>query len=138
MAVTVREDEAERVAGSAYDYSRELAMRYRVVRPALWHNFLVNTGHKERGLCYEWAEDLLAELQSFNLASLQLRWAIARAETAREHNAVVVTAPDQPFEQGIVLDPWRRGGKLVWSPVMADRYPWVEGELTNSPAAVMP
>ena len=138
LAPTVQENEAGRVAGCAYDYSRTLAVRYQVVRPALLHNFLVNSGFKLRGLCYEWAEDLLAQLQTFDLESLELHWGIARADTYREHNSIVVTARGQPFEQGIVLDPWRHGGQLVWSPVLADHYPWLEGELTNSPVAITP
>jgi hypothetical protein len=133
LAPSVREDEAQLVAVCAYEYSRQLGRQYRVVRPAVFHNFLVNLGVKRRGLCYQWAEDLLAQLQTFNLQSLELRWGIARANTSREHNCVVVTAPGQPFERGIVLDAWRRGGRLVWSPVATDRYPWVEGELTPSP-----
>ena len=128
LSPTVREVEAGQVAGCAYDYSRFLAQQYRVVRPPVCHNFLINSGFKERGLCYQWAEDLLAQLQSLNLESLQLRWGIARADTFREHNCVVVTAHGQPFEQGIVLDAWRRSGRLVWSAVQADKYPWVEGE----------
>ena len=135
---TVRREEAECVAGCAYDYPRVLAAKYRVVRPALLHNFLVNSGFKQRGLCYEWAEDLLAQLQACRLESLELHWGIARADTVREHNSVVVTARGQPFDEGIVLDPWRRSGRLVWSPVAVDKYPWVEGELTNSAANVTP
>lgn len=138
LAPSVRADEAEEVAQCAYDYPTILAERYRVVRPALLHNFLVNSGYKDRGLCYEWAEDLLAQLQTFNLESLELHWGIARADTYREHNSVVVTGRGQPFEQGIVLDPWRRSGRLVWSPVSKDKYPWIEGELEVSPPPVMP
>lgn len=138
LSPNVRETEAEVVARCSYDYARALALRYRIVQPPVLHNLLVNTGYKERGLCYEWAEDLLAELQTFHLESLELHWGIARADTAREHNSVVVTARSQPFEEGIVLDPWRRSGWLTWSPVRHDRYPWVEGELTNSPAPSVP
>lgn len=133
LAPTVRSNEAARVTACAFDYSRILAERYRAVRPALLHNFLVNTGRKQRGLCYEWAEDLVAELQTLELDSLQLRWGIARAETVREHNSVVVTARGQPFAEGIILDAWRRSGQLIWAPVRTDRYPWVEGELNATP-----
>lgn len=133
LGPAVREAEAARVAECAYDYSRVLAARYRVVRPAILHNVLVNTGFRQRGLCYEWAEDLLKQLQSFHLDSLELHWGIARAGTAREHNSIVVTARGQAFRAGIVLDPWRRSGRLVWSPVATDKYPWVEGELSSSP-----
>jgi len=134
LGPSVRSEEAECVAASAYDYSRVLAARYGVVRPPLFHNFLVNTGFKQRGLCYEWAEDLLTQLQACNLRSLEFHWGIARADTYREHNSLVVTAVGQPFSEGIVLDPWRRSGHLVWSSVSTDKYPWIEGELTNSPA----
>jgi hypothetical protein len=138
LAPTVRENEAECVAGCAYDYPRDLAVKYRVVRPALFHNLLINLGLKQRGLCYEWAEDLLAQLQTYNLHSLEFRWGIARADTHREHNSVVVTARGQPFAEGLVLDPWRRCGELVWSPVATDKYPWVEGQLMPAPLAVAP
>jgi hypothetical protein len=40
------------------------------------------------------------------------------------HSTVVVTARNQPFEKGLVLDPWRNSGRLYWIPVKADRYPW--------------
>ena len=129
LAPTVQEEEAGRVAASACDSSRRLAREYRVIRPAWLHNFLVNVGIRSRGLCYQWAEDLQVQLQKQNLSTLQLHWGIARAGTPREHNCVVVTARDQPFDQGIVLDAWRRSGRLVWAPVATDKYPWVEGEL---------
>ena len=129
LAPTVREEDAEAVANCAYRYSRQLAHEYHAVRPAIFHNFLVNVGIKKRGLCYQWTEDLLAQLQTLNVSTLELRWGMARAGTLREHNSVVVTACGQPFEQGIVLDPWRRSGRLVWKPVVEDKYPWVEGEL---------
>jgi len=133
LAPTVSEDEAQRVAACAYDYSLELAREYRVVRPAWFHNFLVNTGFKKRGLCYQWTEDLLAKLETLELATLDLHWGMARWGTLREHNSVVVTARGQPFERGVALDPWRRSGRLVWKPVTEDKYPWVEGELISPP-----
>ena len=130
---SVSAPEARRVASGAHEEARQLARDYRVARPALFHNFLVNTGLKQRGLCYHWAEDLLARLQAMNLVSLEVRWAIARAGTAREHNALVVTARAQPFERGVVLDAWRHSGRLHWGRVAADRYPWLEGELNPPP-----
>lgn len=133
LAPTVEEEEAWRLAECASTYSRELAQEYRVVRPAVFHNFLVNIGIRKRGLCYQWAEDLLAKLETLNLTTLELRWGMARAGTVREHNCVVVTAPGRPFEEGIVLDAWRHSGRLVWAPVAGDRYPWVEGVLITPP-----
>lgn len=126
----VAEEDAAIVAALAYDYPRELAQQYRLVRPPLWHNLLINLRLKKRGLCYHWAEDLAVKLQSTGTGSLELHWGVARAGSFREHNTVVVTAPDQPFAAGLVLDPWRQSGALVWSAVTNDVYPWREGLLT--------
>lgn len=132
LAPIVREEEAQLAAQCAIEYSRQLAEEYRVVRPPLLHNFLVNMRLKKRGLCFQWAEDLLAQLRSLNLTTLDLHWGIARAGTPREHNSVVITAHGEPFEHGLVLDPWRRSGHLSLAPVVGDKYPWEEGELDPS------
>jgi hypothetical protein len=121
--------EAALVAAVAYDYPRHLAQQYRLVRPPLGHNLLINVGLKRRGLCYHWAEDLAVKLRTLELTSLELHWGVARPGSWREHNTVVVTARAQPFAAGVVLDPWRRSGELVWGGVTADRYPWREGWL---------
>jgi hypothetical protein len=119
-------DEAERTAECAYVTSRRLARDYRVVGPPLFHNFLINTGIRKRGLCYQWAQDLIVPLNALELRTLELHWGEARPNTWREHNCVVVTARGQSFEQGIVLDAWRHSGRLFWAPVIADHYPWKE------------
>ena len=129
----VRAAEATDVAVLAYDYPCQLAAEYRLVRPPLLHNLLINLGLKKRGLCYQWTEDLLGKLQALPLDSLELHWGVSRWGTISEHNTVVVTARHQPFDTGIVLDPWRRSGALVWMPVSADSYPWQEGELFAPP-----
>lgn len=44
-----------------------------------------------------------------------------------EHNVIVVTAKDQPFKEGILLDNWRCGGNLIYGLVAADPdYKWRE------------
>lgn len=129
LADSVHPREAETAAACAVQSVRELAAKYHLVRPPLLHNTLVNLGFRERGLCYQFAEDMLARLQALKLETLQLRWAMARPGTWREHNAIVLTARGQAFEKGILLDGWRKSGRLVWQVVEADRYPWQEGEL---------
>ena len=126
LSGTVRPDDARRAAACAVETSRELARSYRVTGPAQFHNFLVNVGIKKRGLCHHWTRDLIQRLHALKLTSLDLHWGTARAGTLREHNAVVVTAKRQPFASGIVLDPWRRSGRLFAGPVGGDRYPWKE------------
>ena len=119
--------EAERIAETAVTYSRHLAEEYDLVRPAVLHNVFVRIGLKDRGLCYHWAEDLMRQLQAMDLKTYQLHWGVAyRGSELREHNSVVITARGQPFETGMVLDPWRNSGDLYWVLLQTDKYPWVE------------
>jgi hypothetical protein len=139
LAPTVSPGEAARVAKIAVEYPQQLARDYRVVKPALFHNLLVNVRLRQRGLCYQWAEDLLAQLEPMNLQSLQVHWAIAYGGSFREHNALVITAQGQLFTDGIILDAWRNSGRLFWCPVLDDRYPWKEAQLKPAePSVVSP
>jgi hypothetical protein len=125
----VMSQEAQTASKTAHAGALQLADEYRVIHPAILHNILVNLGWRKRGLCYQWADDLTARLEVLKLQTLKLHRGAARLGSRREHSAVVLTAVDQPFEQGIVLDAWRHGGRLFWSAVKADKYPWQEVEV---------
>lgn len=130
----VRSEEAEQAAHTAYACAAELRQQYRVVPPAVVHNVFVNFGWRERGLCYHWAEDLEARLQTLHLTTLRIRRGVAWGDTRDEHNCVVLTGQEQPFAEGLVLDGWRRSGGLFWTPVGKDSYPWEDlQEFTNTP-----
>jgi hypothetical protein len=116
--------EAARLAETACTRAAELREEYRVVGPPLFHNVLVNLGVRQRGLCYQWADDLEARFATLHLRTLIVNHAVARAATWREHNCLVVTAPGVPFADGIVLDGWRHSGRLFWVKVREDSYPW--------------
>jgi hypothetical protein len=117
--------EARRAARTAVTTSLQLADDYRVVSPARLHNLLIQVGVRDRGLCWQWTEDLMARLQALDLKTLELHWGVAhKGSDLREHNSVVVTAPGRPFRQGLVLDPWRDSGDLYWIAVDRDSYPW--------------
>ena len=126
LSTRVSARDAHRVAVAAEETSRRLAREYGIVGSAHFHNFLVNAGLKERGLCHHWARDLMNSLAALKPATLDLHWGAARAGTWREHNAVVVTAKGEPFASGIVLAPWRGRGRLFAGRVAADQYPWQE------------
>lgn len=117
--------EARRAARAAVTTSLQLADDYRVVPPARLHNLLIQVGIRDRGLCWQWTEDLMARLQALELKTLELHWGVAhKGSDLREHNSVVVTAPGRPFRDGLVLDPWRDSGDLYWVAVDRDSYPW--------------
>ncbi len=125
LSETIDKSEAMIVAETAVREAAVLAEEYQLVRPAVAHNLLVVLGLKDRGLCYQWTEDLMKRLQTLDLKSLQLHWGVSyRGSELREHNCVVVTAKGQSFFNGIVLDPWRNSGNLFWAQVTKDSYPW--------------
>ena len=41
-----------------------------------------------------------------------------------EHNCIVVTACQQLFAEGVVLDAWRHSGRPWFGSVATDKYPW--------------
>src|SRR5439155_15049397 len=52
--------------------------------------------------------------------TLVLHWGEAYPNTTSENNVLVVTARNQRFEDGILIDGWRRAGRLFWCPVKKD------------------
>jgi hypothetical protein len=127
LSPSVRPEEAQMVARCAYTTGRELKREWRVVWPPGLQNFLVNTGARKGGLCFQWATELLLRLDALKLKTLELHWAESFETTASEHNVIVVTAVGQPFQRGILLDNWRYGGRLIWGPITGDpQYQWKE------------
>lgn len=132
--------EAARVARATLAYSMELAHDYRLTKPPIAHNVLVNTGLRPRGLCTHWAEDILRMLIDMDLESFDLYWGVAypRRPWRLEHSTPVITARGGRFEDGLVLDAWRDSGWLYWGKVTEDkRYRWQDlphkmGELANT------
>src|SRR5437870_3291903 len=126
LSPNVRAEEAARVAECVYNRARQLRREYGVIWPPLFNNVLINSGIRKRGLCFQWAEDLLVTLDALKLTTLELRWGEADIGTWQESNCVVVTAKKQPFKTGIILDCWRHSGHLYWTAVRADKVTWVE------------
>jgi len=59
-------------------------------------------------------------LKELRLKTLVLHWGAAFAGTMDENNGLVVTAINQPFENGILMDGWRNGGRLFWCALKED------------------
>ena len=100
--------------------SRQLAREYGVNGDPAIHNYLINIGVKKRGICADYTRDIGSRLKELHFKTLVLHWGAAYAKESDENNALVVTARNQPFQDGIVLDGWRRSGRLFWCPVKSD------------------
>jgi len=117
---TVDAGEALLLSETAHQTSRELAREYGVHGDPAVHNFLIHIGARKKGICADYTRDIGAKLKELHFKTLVLHWGAAWAKESDENNALVVTAKDQPFLDGIVLDGWRRAGRLFWCKVKDD------------------
>ena len=120
LAPDVDPGEAEQLSVTAHTTARRLKREYRVALNPEFTVFLYNIGRRKRGWCGHWAQDIGAQLKELKLKTLVLHWGEAYPRTTSENNALVVTARNQPFQDGIILDGWRRAGRLFWCPVIKD------------------
>ena len=120
LAPDVDPAEAQSLSVTAHTTARRLKREYRVVLNPEFTVFLYNIGMRKRGWCGHWAQDIGAKLKELKLKTLVLHWGEAYPNTTSENNALVVTARNQPFQDGVILDGWRRAGRLFWCPVRKD------------------
>src|SRR5437870_8768975 len=120
LARDVDPADAQALSATAHTKARSLKKEYRVFLNPEFTVFLYNIGMRKRGWCGHWAQDIGAELKELKCKTLVLNWGEAYPNTTSENNALVVTARNQRFEDGILLDGWRRAGRLFWCPVIKD------------------
>lgn len=127
LAPDIAWEEAQQLAQISYSETYRLAQLYEIEDPPLTHNTKVNLGSKPRGLCYHWADDLERRLKREGFQTLTLHRGVANFDSLRlEHSTVIVSARGQGLQDGIVLDPWRKGGRLTWVLTRQDpRYTWI-------------
>ena len=132
LSLHVDKNESIKLSYEMLSYSSKLKNDYNLVKPPLYHNFLVNIGVKNRGLCWHFAYDMLAHAKKQNLKSFDYYIGGANINDYwEEHNSLIVTCKGCKFEEGIVLDPWRNSGDLYFSKIKNDKkYIWIQrGEL---------
>lgn len=123
--------EAARAAEIAYKYPLQLAKEYNVTDSPIVHNIKVNNGWRERGICVHWAEDMEARLKAEEFQTLRIHRAISEGNEFRiDHSTAIISANGEALEDGIVLDPWRFGGRLYWAPTQEDKKYYWEPRLT--------
>jgi len=128
-------EEARRAAEIVYRHTHRLALEYEITDPPLVHNTKVNMGLKPRGLCWHWAEDMENRLEAENFVTLEIHRAIANADNRFriDHSTAIVSRRGDAFDEGLVIDPWRKGGVLFWSPLLEDDdYVWVEQSVVHA------
>ncbi len=122
----ISQEESHRLSADIIRRSAALEQAFDRTENPYLHNFLVNIGLKEKGLCYHFSDGLYTYLTTKHYPHFAFHLAGAYiGEYWREHNTLVVTAKGQPFEEGIVIDPWRNQGHVFVSRLKDDHaYRW--------------
>jgi len=127
LSDSIDKQEAYLLSSEAISYGKYLADKYELVAPASFHNFLVNIGARDKGLCYHFAQDMRERLETLHLKTIDILWAVANRGEYFEHNALVVVPKNGVFNEGVLLDAWRNSSLLYWSRVGDDKdYIWIE------------
>ncbi len=123
----ISEEEAMQLSRDIFHQTQLLSKEFELTSPPLWHNFLVNVGIREKGLCYHWSDALYIYLSQKTYSSFDFH--LMGADIGKyflEHNVLVVVAKDGKVENGVIIDPWRDSGKVYFSKVKEDlNYKWV-------------
>lgn len=109
-----------------FHHTSKLTKKFKLTSPPIFHNFLVNVGAREKGLCYHWSDALYEYLSKKEYFSFEFHLVGANiGEYFFEHNALVVTAKKGDLVNAVLIDPWRDSGKLYFSKVKDDKkYQW--------------
>ena len=120
------EQETMQLSRNIFIKTAQLSNEFEMTDSPYYHNFLVNVGMKDKGLCYQWADALYAYFSKQDYPSFEFHLVGANIGSYwTEHNSLVVVAKGMSVSEGIILDPWRNGGELYFEKVKADKaYIW--------------
>jgi len=126
LDLTIPSKEATRLSRDIFQTTAHLSEEFKLTSPPWFHNFLVNMGLRQKGLCFHWSDALYVHLLHQEYPHFEFHVAGANiGEYFFEHNALVVVAKGAKIEDGILIDPWRNSGRLYFSKVSEDtQYRW--------------
>ena len=109
--------EAKYLADTSYKAAAAIARLNGVKRWPGWrNNSLVNSTDEdalERGLCWHYQHDMYRELRRKPLRYFFVAGCVCKEDTSREHNCVYITTKTTGWPNAMILDPWRRAGRLL-------------------------
>lgn len=105
--------EALWLSHTAYKAAAEIA-RLNDPRYTCWlNNRLVNSGKKERGLCWHYQEDMYRELRRRHLEYFRIGCCVRDQGNRHEHHCVYLALKQTPWPCALILDAWRYNGRLL-------------------------
>ena len=124
--------EAEQIARICVVEGERFAQENSAVRPAWWNNCLTNTGFKRWGLCWHYEHYLFGALHPLSLKYYHVHNAVRdKVRKFHEHHCIVIVRNGGSFRDGIVIDPWKEGGRTIWFATHGDQGEWLDQERTR-------
>ena len=126
----ISQSESMGLSKDIYEKTEALEKTFKMTSPPQWHNFLVNTGIREKGLCHHWSDTLYMYLSQKSYASFEFHLMGANiGKYWSEHNALLIVAKGENVKEGIIIDPWRGAGNVYFSTLKEDTsYHWKHRE----------
>lgn len=126
------EVEADAIAKSILSTLYRVSNEWKIGGSALFRNFLIRIGVKQKGFCYHYVKEMLADLSQIDLNYYDVHLGVAWKGGFRENNALIITEKGETLENGIAVDAWRTAGRPFWTHVKADRFPWEEEDIISN------
>lgn len=125
LSPKVDKKEADAISTALIETAAANKKKYGIIFHRWLHNAMINGGMRERGLCYHWADDMYDVIKKENPKTLAFCKVVGyNGELYREHHGVSLYAKGGSWEDGIIIDGWRKTGRLHFSPLKSDIYPW--------------
>jgi len=126
LDTSISKEETLALSKDIFQKTEALTKEFKMTSPPQYHNFLVNIGLREKGLCYHWSDALYIYFTHQSYPSFEFHLMGANiGEYWTEHNVMVIVAKGSSVEEGIIIDPWRESGRLYLSKVKEDtKYTW--------------
>lgn len=118
--------EAHWISKTAYIQSAEIARINKHLLIGWFNNMLVNSGLKDRGLCWHYQHDLYRELRHRPLHYFRLGLTTRDKGKGRSHSCVWVNAKGKGLSDSLVLDAWARCGHLKVIPPQDRKANWID------------
>ena len=118
--------EALLLSRDIFKETAKLTKEFELTSPPWFHNFLVNIGAREKGLCYHWSDALYIHFLEKSYPYFEFHLVgTSIGEYFFEHNALVVVAKNGNVLEGVLVDPWRDSGNLYFANLKDDtKYKW--------------
>ncbi len=126
LDLKVSYEESLRLSNDVFVEVNRLTQKFQPFFEPHINNFFINIGIKDKGLCYQWSDELYRYFSHKKYKYFTFHILVAnKGDYFFEHNVLVITSKKGRIMDGIIIDPWRDSKNLYISTVKNDNaYKW--------------